>query len=346
MAVNFHMYGYPTIGDELDHYRLKLLGNVLNRGAATLMGVLRRGDNVGRIAISQETFNTTENFEELREEYECKLSEYTEIPPNIIKLNQNPAIAITLVGYSGVSKSYRANELKKWMWQVHGLRIDNDICYINGDWLIVDVVENFMNREGLRNEGVYEIYTQHKSVLSPEVNEKIKQTLKSAALVGKVCIVDTMACLSPNSKKILFSGVPPNTIKLDIYATRFPDTFTESETQARIGKSVQDQRAINNEGDDEATKRNHFDPIGPLIPWFFLESVTENRNCLDLKQDNNERVKQDQKTTTTTNFYQNDQQQTQTSLHCSSWSQAKLDVRSCTFTVGQPTQGSQRVSGT
>ena len=48
-------------------------------------------------------------------------------------------------------------------------------------------------------------------------------------------------------------------------------------------------------GDDEATKRNHFDPIGPLIPWFFLESVTENRNCLDLKQDNNERVKQDKK---------------------------------------------------
>ena len=153
MALNFHMYGYPTIGDDLDHYRLKLLGNVLNRGAATLMGVLRRGNSVGRIAISQETFNTTENFEELQEEYECKLSEYTEIPPNIIKLNQNQAIVITLVGYSGVGKSYRANELKKWMWQVHGLRIDNDICYTNGDWLIVDVVENFMNREGLRNEG-------------------------------------------------------------------------------------------------------------------------------------------------------------------------------------------------
>ena len=227
----------------------------------SLMGVLRRGDSVGRIAISQETFNTTENFEELQEEYECKLSEYTEIPPSIIKLNQNPAVFITLVRYSGVGKSYRnqnpavfitlvrysgvgksyrANELKKWMWKVHGLRIDNDICYINGDWLIVDVVETFMNREGLRNEGVYEIYAQHKSVLAPEVNEKIKQTLKSAALAGKVCIVDTMPCLSPNSKKILFSGVPPNTIKLDIYAKRFPDTFTESETQ--------DQRAINNEG--------------------------------------------------------------------------------------------------
>ena len=204
------------------------------------MGVLRRGDSVGRIAISQETFNTTENFKELQEEYECKLSEYTEIPPSIIKLNQNPAVFITLVRYSGVGKSYRANELKKWMWKVHGLRIDNDICYINGDWLIVDVVETFMNREGLRNEGVYEIYAQHKSVLAPEVNEKIKQTLKSAALAGKVCIVDTMPCLSPNSKKILFSGVPPNTIKLDINAKRFPDTFTESETQ--------DQRAINNEG--------------------------------------------------------------------------------------------------
>ena len=263
-AVNYHMYGYPL--DEhgcLDDFRLKLLGNALNNSTVHLLNVLRYGDIAGRIESKEQILKP------LQDEYEKKLTEYSENPPNMFELMNNPALVICITGMSETGRTRLRKKLTEWMVKKFGLKNESDFFQIIRDDIIFETVkENFPD---CQDEDVYRIYKCNN--FSSKVNYKMSTIVGRCVNAGRVVIIDSLACLSVQCKKIILSAVPPNTIKIDLYAVKFPPA--EQQVESRMERQRNEYKKEHEYYKDPNFETNHFDPIGATIPFYSLEPITE-----------------------------------------------------------------------
>lgn len=262
MSTNYHMCRSPK-SDEIDKTRLKLLSNGLTKGAAHLMVALRYGDHHGKIPLA-------EFDHRVQQEYENKLLGFVTMPPDIME-GINKGILITVTGYSGTGKTTRARQLIRWMCYNFGFIENIDVFHVNRDNIIKELW------------GSHEEYRSDLRANAPIANRNIQNRVNDILAAHRVCILDTMGMMNRYFRTTVLADIHHSILRVDLWTYRYPDTFTEEETQTRMGMTIAEQRNINRSG-----VTNLMDPVGSDIKWVEVENLMETATggieCSNTKQ--------------------------------------------------------------
>ena len=275
LTVNYHMYGYPLVNNNIDPFRIALLGNTLTSAVVKTMGVLRYGDAKGRTSntdvFDHDPITSQRRFMVVQREYETLLRKEAEhsTSSNVFRLTNNPGLVISFVGYYSTGKTSRCQQIAEWLSSTYGLRRGVDIFVVEGDVIKERVMKRCAKTTDIfpRDE---EDIEKRKRMICRQINREIAEILGSVVLSGRVCLLDVPRCMYSVHKKMIFFQVPPNTIKVDVYTSRY----------SRIGNAHEKRMW---------TEPYIFDPLGPAIQWFCMETITEQRNATLLRENNNDR---------------------------------------------------------
>ena len=287
-VTNYHMCGY--FPKQMSEYHLSSFKACLRKEARELLCGLRVGDINGRkpqVEFSkkdQETF-----YKNVMEDYNAN---------NGVKhIDKSLGVLISIQGYSGNGKTTTADKISYYLEKTYNLKKGRDIIRVNRDAIMLqmvakeimakedkmalskDIPVTYGNKEKDISYGnrvitykeAYEYYKNNKERLSGPLNKKVNSEINDALIASRVCIVDTMATLSPMIRKDIFPKIAKNCLRIFVWVHRDPNTFTDDECMNRRGLNKKEQISINRDEQD------FINPIGYNIPWGDMTSLTEDR---------------------------------------------------------------------
>ena len=269
MSTNYHMCRSPE-ENEIDDYRLEFLANCISIGAAYLLVALRYGDFMGKLPKRDFIYH-------IQKQYERRLLFYTIYLPNIV-LKRNNGLLINVTGCRGAGKTTLSEKLIQFIKENFKLEINEDVFYLNRHAVIREIVtkSSLYNKEA--GCDVYQVYEDNKHTFTELVNRELQNRVTNILSAQRICILDTTAMMDYRARKNILANVHPDTLRVDLWATRFPDTSIERGTRKKMKMIVEQERNVN--GKSEMTP---MDPIGFNIYWTQVESLLEDNEiiCLD-----------------------------------------------------------------
>lgn len=253
-VTNYHMCGY--FPNQTDEFRIDCFKACMNEEARELLCGLRVGDCNGRepkcVANDADFWDTQDEFEKLiRGKFE-----YEKFSKNFEDGN---GVLISVQGYSGNGKTSISKYIEKY------LDYEN-IVVVNRDAIMYEMMVQEMN-QGKKEDGkeipygeVYNYYKNHenKREISKSLNDIMREKIQSVLSANRICIVDTMATLSPRIRTEMFPPIVKKSLRIFVWVHRAEYMGRED----------------NNNNNDYQDYKN---PIGYSIAWDKMISVTEER---------------------------------------------------------------------